>query len=365
MKKRLFGIIAALVLCSSLLSLAALAADMNFTDVQPGDWFYNDVKTAVESGLVNGKSDTIYAPDDNLTYAEAVKLAACMHQLYSTGSVTLKIGNPWYQSFANYCKLNNIISKDYNWEANATRAGYMDIFSRALPDTALSPINTVPDNSIPDVPSTHEFASEIYKLYRAGILQGVDKEHNCNPGSNIKRSEVAAILTRMMNVDKRVTFIIGKKLAITDHPANAEGKARDTIKFTVKADGDELKYRWQMKDEDKFNDIKDSFVIDGSATDKLSITLPIKVESFTVYVRCVVSDKYGKSVISKEAALKVSASGILRPLKPGFDIDNEIIFNPGTIFKPGFDPGMFDPDFKYKNPIVPIDPVDPVNPIKP
>ena len=49
------------------------------------DWFYNDVKTAVELGLVNGRSETTYAPSDNLTYAEAIKLAACMNQLYTKG----------------------------------------------------------------------------------------------------------------------------------------------------------------------------------------------------------------------------------------------------------------------------------------
>lgn len=37
-----------------------LAAGMNFDDVKPDAWYYNDVKTAVESGLVNGKSKTSY-----------------------------------------------------------------------------------------------------------------------------------------------------------------------------------------------------------------------------------------------------------------------------------------------------------------
>ena len=179
-----------------------------FTDVKPGDWFYNDVKTAYEMGLINGKTPTLFAPGDNLTYAEAVKLAACMHQKYTTGSVTLANATPtWYQSYVDYAKANGIISKDYNWSAQATRAGYMEMFANALPDSALAPFNTVPDGSIPDVPMAHPQAAAIYKLYRAGILQGVDTvTHSCNPGSNIRRSEVAAILTRMMNPSERVSF---------------------------------------------------------------------------------------------------------------------------------------------------------------
>ena len=179
-----------------------------FTDVPEREWYYEDVKLAYESGLINGKSDTSFAPDDNLTYAEAVKLAACMHQLYTTGKVTLAPGaGEWYDAYVDYAKTNNIIAKDYAWNTPATRAGYMEIFASALPDDALAAINTIPGGSIPDVAMTHAQAAAIYKLYRAGVVQGVDTvTRACNPGSNIKRSEVAAILTRMMNPDKRVKF---------------------------------------------------------------------------------------------------------------------------------------------------------------
>ena len=43
-------------------------------------------------------------------------------------------------------------------------------------------------------------------MYRAGILTGVDALHNCKPDDNIKRSEVAAIISRMMDEGNRVKF---------------------------------------------------------------------------------------------------------------------------------------------------------------
>jgi hypothetical protein len=46
----------------------------------------------------------------------------------------------------------------------------------------------------------------IYRLYRAGIVWGVNAARECNPSANIKRSEVAAILTRMMDSSARVRF---------------------------------------------------------------------------------------------------------------------------------------------------------------
>ena len=176
-------------------------------------WYYSDVKNAYETGLINGRSNTTYDPSGNMTYAEAVKLAACMHQLYTTGAVTLGNGLPWYQTYVDYAKTNGIIARDYAWTKNATRAEYMEIFANALPDSALQEINTVPDSAIMDVPMTHAQANAIYKLYRAGVLQGSSGKwngetvaHLCKPEDNVTRAEVAAILTRMMHENERIAF---------------------------------------------------------------------------------------------------------------------------------------------------------------
>lgn len=169
-----------------------------FEDVKKDAWYHDEIVEAVYTGIINGKSETIFAPDDLLTYAEAVKLAACMSQVYLNGNVTLTLGTPWYQPYADYCRINNITTKDYDYNANATRAGYIEIFANALPDSAFEDINNIPDGSILDVKDNAPYAIYVYKMYRAGILTGVDALHNCKPEDNIKRSEVAAIISRMM-----------------------------------------------------------------------------------------------------------------------------------------------------------------------
>ena len=77
----------------------------------------------------------------------------------------------------------------------------------------------------------HTQADAIYKLSRAGIVTGSDKEHNCKPNTNIRRSEVAAILTRMMHANKRQSFALGE----TAEPNPAETKPEEnteSLKFT-------------------------------------------------------------------------------------------------------------------------------------
>jgi hypothetical protein len=180
-----------------------------FTDVAADAWYYDDVNKACKMELVNGRSETIFAPEDHLTYAEAVKLAACMNQKYNDGKVTLKNGSPnWYDSYVEYAKSKGIIDRDYDWNAEATRAGYVEIFAKALPDEAFSAVFEMGDPmlewEIPDVSFDHPQAEAIYKLYRAGILNGNDEKGTFEPDTNIKRCQVAAILTRMMDPQSRV-----------------------------------------------------------------------------------------------------------------------------------------------------------------
>ena len=177
-----------------------------FTDVPNDAWYLSDLLVAVATDLISGKTPTTFAPSDNLTYAEAVKLAACMNEKYTKGEVTLKVGTPWYQTYVDYCIAKNIIRTEYNWSDFATRVGYMYIFACALPEEAYEVINDIDDGMIPDVPMDSPFAPIVYKMYRAGIVTGVDALHNCNPTANITRAEVAVIVARMMDPSKRIRF---------------------------------------------------------------------------------------------------------------------------------------------------------------
>ncbi|MCR4905759.1 MAG: D-alanyl-D-alanine carboxypeptidase family protein [Clostridiales bacterium] len=179
-----------------------------FDDTPTDAWYYADLLYAYHSGLINGKSETRFAPDDPLTYAEAVKLAACMRQLHDGVSFTpRKDAGVWYEPYVNYCKAYGIIAADYPWNQPATRAGYMEIFAAALPDTDLAPINEIPDGAIHDLGGlSAETTAAIYKLYRAGVLQGTGDDHACAPYASIRRCEVTAILSRMMEPEKRISF---------------------------------------------------------------------------------------------------------------------------------------------------------------
>lgn len=182
-----------------------------FVDVAKSAWYYNDVLIAWQDGLVNGRTATTYVPDGNITVAEAIKLAATMHQKYTTGTVTLSNGSPeWYSTYVAYAVANGIIQEgEYtNLNAVATRAQFASIFAAALPAEALKAINTVEDGKIPDVKLSDSYGAAVYKLYQAGVLTGNDEAGTFAPMTSIKRSEVAAIVNRMMHEDSRKTLAL-------------------------------------------------------------------------------------------------------------------------------------------------------------
>ena len=182
-----------------------------FLDVPSDSWYYSSVKAAWENDLIDGVTANEFKPDATLTVAQTIKLAAALHQLDKTGTVSLKNGGAnWYDSYVNYAVTNGIIEKDYanytkaQMNAPVTRGEFVHIFHGA--EEAYKAINTVADNAIPDVKATDKFAAEIYEFYRAGILTGSDAKGTFHSASTIKRSEAAAILLRMFEAAARVSI---------------------------------------------------------------------------------------------------------------------------------------------------------------
>lgn len=97
--------------------------------------------------------------------------------------------------------------------AAATRAQFAAILARALPAEALTAQNSVPIDSVPDVPASA--AGGIYTLYRAGILTGSDGKGTFNPNSTISRAEVAAIVTRMADKSLRKSITLTAPITLS------------------------------------------------------------------------------------------------------------------------------------------------------
>ena len=113
----------------------------SFRDVNPGDWFYDEVRIAINAGYINGRGNGIFAPYDPITRQEAAKII---------GYITNKI--------------------DYNFT-------YLSAFNDG---------NTVLDWAKPYVEG----------VLKAGYMNGYAEDNTFKPSDNIKRAEAVTILSR-------------------------------------------------------------------------------------------------------------------------------------------------------------------------
>lgn len=230
MKKRIISILIVAFLLFSILPAASAAGGSltnftrantyqsgRFTDVASSQWFAAYVQAAYEYGLVNGKTTSTFEPDASLTVAEAVKLAVCLNSIYYTGTSSASNGDagaPWYGPYVDRALAAGIITAAYpDYNKPIERSEFALILSRALPDEALQTINTIDDSAIPDVPLGTTYSGAVYKLYRAGVLTGSDQNGTFLPGNTIRRSEVAAIVTRMADAGFRTSLTLLQKLS--------------------------------------------------------------------------------------------------------------------------------------------------------
>lgn len=200
-----------------------------FEDVPADTWYAEDVGLASSYGLISGISDKLFAPDDTLSIASCVVMASKLNSIYTTGDqLNLPVdGDPWYKEYVDYAKENNIITEEFpDYGAEVTRAQFAGIFAHSLPAEALKPINSIEDNSIPDVPPECEYHDEIYTLYRAGIVIG-DYAHKALPDKFIPRSEAAVVLLRMADTSKRRSVSMKSKIMVYNE--DGDKKEIDTL----------------------------------------------------------------------------------------------------------------------------------------
>ena len=179
-----------------------------FTDVPTDQWYNEYVAASYEYGLVKGTSPTTYSPNSNITIGQALALAARLHAIYHNGFEDFVQGDPWFLVYMKYDEDNGIVPRGEYIDGGltATRAQFASILAGALPDEALPAINDYSYGDLPDVFGDESYGPAVYRLYNAGVLTGNDGYGTFAPGKYIRRSEVAAIITRLADVSLRKTF---------------------------------------------------------------------------------------------------------------------------------------------------------------
>ncbi len=212
--KRTNKIIALFISTALFLSISSTVfatKNLQFSDVNPKNWFYESVTEMTKRGYFSGKGDIVngigtFAPNDTMTKAEFITVASRI----AFGNTTTSDGtSEWWRPYYNSLIGAEIIY-DVNFPINTindviTReeAAYISVgITRHLGeryDVNLSAAY----KSIPDKKAV-KFIENVTMAYAKGIITGIDENGTFNPSGTLTRAEGSTILLRTIAPTYRI-----------------------------------------------------------------------------------------------------------------------------------------------------------------
>ena len=158
--------------------------------------------TKYPSGYINGRSESEFAPDDNITRAETAyivsQLLADKRLPVTANSFRDVSDNAWYRNAVlSLCEKNIISGYDgnlFNPEQSITRAELASVLSKLVFDG-----NKQLDASYSDMDINAWYADSMAVLVNEGYLSGYD-DGTLRPDVYVTRAEVVSIINRMAGI---------------------------------------------------------------------------------------------------------------------------------------------------------------------
>lgn len=174
-----------------------------FDDIESVKWAEKEIEYCVEKGIIKGKTEGKFCPNDNITREEFTAIIVRALKLTASGKVEFDDvdKNAWYYDSINAAAENGIVMGQGNVfgiGSNITRQDMAVIMYRIAEKNEydLSPKS---DRSLSDLNTASEYArNAIESLYKAEYINGVD-EGIYAPLSNATRAQAVKIIYNLIN----------------------------------------------------------------------------------------------------------------------------------------------------------------------
>ena len=183
-------------------------AGKSFDDVKPGDWFYSEVLDMAGKGYINGVSDRLFAPYQNLSRAMLVTILYRMDgEKAVSGSSAFAdvVKGSWYEKAVDWASANGIVTG-----YDATHFGPNDHVTRQQMAAILwryakyKGLDVAANGAVmPDFPDRGQIASwageAVSWAYSRGVMNGRN-DGRLDPNGKATRAEAAVMLSRFLNL---------------------------------------------------------------------------------------------------------------------------------------------------------------------
>ena len=173
-----------------------------FSDVNSGDWYYNNIMQAAANGIVSGYPDGTFKPGNSVTRRDFAIMLTQMLGVSNDGTAVspfIDVDDDDYGvvSIA-YCKAHNIISGyddgTFKPDATITRQEAASMIVKAMG------VSKASDELYPDDSTIAGWAKDaVYKAKAAGLMKGYEEDGTFRPTGKITRAEAASIMVNALN----------------------------------------------------------------------------------------------------------------------------------------------------------------------
>lgn len=232
-KKRMFSLLLALLLCAGMFPLSASAHP--FTDVGRPDWYNEAVDYVYDEGIFGGVGNGRFSPNNSMTRAQFVQVLANNTSNYKKVSISSPFSDvrssSWYYDTVLWAYENNLASGTssvrFSPDRPITREDLVTLLYRyAQRIGASTTIRTGVENRFSDFYQVSSYAKE---PMRWALTQGIITGSNgkINPKNYARRCEVAQIFYNAWDV-----IPPGSELEETDNPEPSAGDPREALHLT-------------------------------------------------------------------------------------------------------------------------------------
>ena len=178
-------------------------APLPFPDVTEGDWFYDAVRYAYENGLMDGVGDNLFAPNSDTTRAQLVtilyRLEGQPAPSGDSGFSDVAAGT-WYTDAVAWAAENGIVNGVSETEfapgKDITREQLATILFRYAEAKGYDVSARVDLSAYPDANQIQSYAAEsVAWAVAEGLIQGFE-DNTLRPAGNATRAQIATILMR-------------------------------------------------------------------------------------------------------------------------------------------------------------------------
>ena len=185
------------------------AVELPFSDVNEKHWFRDAVAFVYHHKLMNGVSNTSFAPNQATTRAMIVtvlyRIAGSPKTTADAGFVDVKAGS-WYADAVNWAAENGVVNgmdaTHFAPDNNVTREQLVTMLLRYSTLMGYDTSVTAQLGSFPDANKVSTWASQAMSwAIGAGLITGSQQSNGTVlllPGDNAQRAQIAAILQRFM-----------------------------------------------------------------------------------------------------------------------------------------------------------------------